>query len=255
MKSNFSNLLLSIVFCGVFSIILTGCGPSEEERLTAAKAAAENQVAPLRESFDAARTRGDWSLALNQAQAILSKAPDGAAAQYVNQYMEEIKDKAAADAEKRRLEGLWRYMMQVIEGHSTPQRTADINNSLEKNDQEQTSEEEKIDSFEPISQVRLVLRNDPRWGKSTFLIIDRGNFSCGSPCRFLITFDNGKPQRFEGRTASTGTAPALFINDDQRFVGQLSKAKQMSIAPANGKSTSLLFEIAGFDPKRWVAGR
>jgi hypothetical protein len=109
-------------------------------------------------------------------------------------------------------------------------------------------------SFAVVPTVQLVLRDDPRWGQSVYLVIEDGAFECGRPCAFNITLDEAPPKRFAGEASSTGTRPALFIKDDAGFIRALDAATRVRIAPVDGRADPIEFEVGGFDLGRYQAG-
>lgn len=161
--------------------------------------------------------------------------------------------KAAAEAkgtaeqqEAARLSELWTYLSTPIEGEATPQKSASMRNLR--------PDEDDAGSFEVVPTVQLVLRNDPRWGQSVYLVIEEGHFGCGRPCAFSISFDGALSQRFGGKASSTGTRPALFIEDDAAFIRALDAASTIDITPVDGRSAPIRFETRGFDPMRYRLG-
>lgn len=153
---------------------------------------------------------------------------------------------AAAQEEAARLGALWTYLSTPIEGQATPQKSASMRNLR--------PEDDDAASFAVVPTVQLVLRNDPRWGQSVYLVIEEGHFGCGRPCAFSIGFDAAEPQRFSGEASSTGTRPALFIEDDAGFIRALDAAGTVDIAPVDGRSAPIRFETGGFDPMRYRVG-
>ncbi len=230
-------------------LLLSACGPSPEEQRAAAEAAAqarEAKVAPTLALYREAKAKGDAALALASATVVMTDAPGGAAAAEVEANLESLREEAAAQAETKRLQGLWAYLSTLIDGEVTAQRSASMRNLKPEGSEE---------AVMAPPTVQLVLRNDPRWGQSTYLVIEDGVFDCGSPCAFQLRFDGGDPQRFAGEASSTGTHPALFINDDKRFIAALKDTKRLEVLPANGKGQALVFEVGGYDPERYRTGR
>jgi len=141
----------------------------------------------------------------------------------------------------------WSYVSTPIAGQPRPQKAATLRNLR--------PDEDDPGSFAVVPTVQLVLRDDPRWGQSVYLVIEDGHFDCGEPCAFRIAFDDGEARRWVGRTASTGTRPALFIEDDAAFIAALEGAQRLRIAPVEGRSAPILFEVGGFSKARYRAGR
>lgn len=255
---------LSVMLLLALPLTLAGCGPSPEEaaaeaaaREAAALAAREAKVAPTLQLYRDARARGDARLALASAEVVLADGPGTAAAAEVAPAIEALRAEAAAQRETARLKALWRYASVAVEGESRAQRSAALHNRPAAADAADAADAANADAPEPgiaaPPRVQLVLRDDPRWGQSVYLVIEAGDFDCGSPCAFLIGFDDAAPRRFAGEASSTGERPALFINDDTGFIRALEQAKTVSIRPARG-GAPIVFEIGGFDPLRYQVG-
>ncbi|HAI58352.1 MAG TPA: hypothetical protein DCM32_00530 [Xanthomonadaceae bacterium] len=157
-----------------------------------------------------------------------------------------LRAEAAAQHEAARLAALWHYVSVAVDGESRPQKSASMRNL-------RPDEDDVATTFAVVPTVQLVLRNDPRWGQSVYLVIEEGDFDCGSPCAFTIRFDASEPRRFDGEASSTGERPALFINDDTGFIRGLDGASRVEIAPAHAGSP-IIFETGGFDPRRYGIG-
>lgn len=148
--------------------------------------------------------------------------------------------------ESRRLQDLWAYGSTPIPDHTLPQKSASIRN--------QRPDADDPSSFVVVPTVQLVLRNDPRWGQSVYLVIEDGRFECGQPCAFDIRFGESAPERFAGEVSSTGTRPALFIKDDARFIRALEGTSLVEIRPIKGRDAPIRFEVSGFLLPRYEAG-
>ena len=175
-------------------------------------------------------------------QMAAAEAADAQAREAKRALLEEAEQRAEAE----RLTALWSYTSFAVPGETAPQKAATLRNQRPEFGEE---------SFVEPPTVQLVLRDDPRWGQSVYLIIEDGLFDCGSPCAFNLRFDGGEPLRYTGDASSTGTRPALFIEDDVGFITAIVSAKQVAIEPVSGRHAPLLFEVAGFDPMRYAAGR
>lgn len=230
--------------------LLTACGPSPEEQRAAAEAAAaakDAALAPTLQVYRDARARGDARIAVASAEVILADGPGTPAADEVAKGLDALREQAKAQAEAARLESLWSYVSTPIAGESAQQKAASMRN--------RRPDADDPASFAVVPTVQLVLRNDPRWGQSVYLVIEEGTFECGSPCAFRIAFDGSEPKRFAGESSSTGTRPALFINDDPGFLRALDAANgTLSIAPVDGKADAIEFEVGGFNRGRYETG-
>jgi len=140
----------------------------------------------------------------------------------------------------------WSYVSTAITGQSRPQRAATLRNLR--------PDADDPGSFVVVPTVQLVLRDDPRWGESVYLVIEEGHFDCGEPCAFQLRFDDGEAGRWAGRTASTGTRPALFIEAAAAFIAALEGVRYLEIAPLAGGSAPIVFAVGGFSKARYRAG-
>jgi len=140
----------------------------------------------------------------------------------------------------------WSYVSTAIAGQPRPQKAATLRNLR--------PDADDPGSFVVVPTVQLVLRDDPRWGESVYLVIEEGHFDCGEPCAFHLRFDDGEARRWVGRSASTGTRPALFIEDAAAFIAALEGARQLEIAPLAGRSAPIVFAVSGFSKARYRAG-
>jgi hypothetical protein len=230
-------------------LALTACGPSEEQRRAAAEAAErarEAKLAPTLAVYREARARQDWPLALASAEVLLADGPGSAAAAEAAEGLDALREAAATQLEERRLRALWGYTSTPVDGQTRPQKAASMRN--------RRPDADDAASFTVPPTVQLVLRNDPRWGQSVYLVIEEGLFDCGRPCAFRIAFDGAEPKRFAGEASSTGTRPALFIKDDAGFIRALEGARQVTVQAADGRGPILEFDTGGYDPVRYRTG-
>lgn len=237
------------VLLAALVLALAACGPSPEEQRAAAEAAAaarEAAMAPTLQVYRDAKARGDARIAVASAEVILADGPGTAAAAEVSEGLDALREAAKAQVESERLKALWSYVSTPIAGESEPQRAASMRN--------RRPDADDPASFAVVPTVQLVLRDDPRWGQSVYLVIEDGVFECGRPCAFHITLDDAAPKRFAGEASSTGTRPALFIQDDAGFIRALDAAGTVRIAPVDGRADPIDFEVGGFDIGRYQAG-
>jgi hypothetical protein len=145
-------------------------------------------------------------------------------------------------AEKRRLQGLWDY--QDVQFDEGVQHSAAIYSKT------LPAEEGEI---APVPDARLVLRDNPNWGRSAYLLLAQSKFACGKPCAMKIAFDDGAATKYAGKQADSGKGPALFIDDEKKFIAALKAAKlvKISLPKGSGLVTSLTFEVGGYDAARY----
>jgi hypothetical protein len=165
---------------------------------------------------------------------IVSRYPNSAAANEVQQSLPGIEQRYTENSEKNRLAGLWLYQVSPMEGGT--QSTATIYSSQPSGD----------------DRVRMVLRRHTAWGQNAFLFSSGHGFVCKATCTIKATFD-GKPGSIKAFAPSTGE-PALLFSDDKAFIAQLEKAKKitMDVTLQDGeKKETLVYEVGGFDPSKW----
>jgi hypothetical protein len=70
-----------------------------------------------------------------------------------------------------------------------------------------------------------------------------------------IAFDQEPAEQWQGRQADSGKGPALFIEDEAKFVPRLQAARQVRIELPKGSTqvSALVFEVGGFEPARYAA--
>lgn len=205
-----------------------------------AAAAADAAAAKELVLYDQMRASQSWDLATSLGSEIVQKYPASAAAATVKQTLDDVRGKAAAQRESRRLAKLWSYAA-VPEAGGTQYTAA-------------------IESREPLGgatgksaeRARLVLRVHPKWGRSVYLLLDNATFDCRKGCATLpVKFDDAAAQRMKATIPPTGE-PALFIDDDKGFIARLQKAKSVAIdvtIKAIGAKT-LVFEVGGLDSSK-----
>lgn len=229
--------LLPIALCAA---LLAGCGEDPE----AAKAAASEQAAANEaaaeegaKAFDDAVARGNWALAKAQADLLLHDHAGTAAAARVETQYAEVKAKAEAGREASRLAALWSYVATPVKGGQ--QRSASV----------YAKDDVDVDGSGP-SRVQLIFRDHPDWGRSSYLVIPRGDFDCYGGCRLQVSVDGGPPKSMAGTRPKTDEAIAMFVDDEKTLWRLAKSAKTIEIAfPAKGHGTrEALFEVGGLDP-------
>ena len=98
-------------------------------------------------------------------------------------------------------------------------------------------------------RVQLVFRDHPSWGRSSYLVLQGGDFNCYSGCNVQVTVDDAAAKPMAGRRPKTDEAIAMFINDEMTLWRMTAGAKRLSVefpVKAGGTRTAT-FEIAGLD--------
>lgn len=228
-----------IVLGAFIALLLVACGPSEAERRAAAQAAvaqraeaeAGEQLRLYRQSAEA----GNIELAAAYGELIKARYPQTRAASALGEEFAGFKAQAAVLKEQRRLEALWIYQTAPMRGGT--QRTATLYSA-------ETSGE----------RLRLILRRHSAWGLSVFLLAPTDLFACDR-CQVQIAFDQAEPQSFEASKASSKENPALFIDEEQRFIEAMDHARELRMqVPTFEGGRELRFEVSGYDPARFEAG-
>jgi hypothetical protein len=230
--------------CGVLALALAagaGCdrGQRMAEQAAAQAAAAEQAANEGAAAFDAAVADENWSLAKAQGDVLLAKYPRSDAAARVGERLPEVTARAEAAREDARLAGLWTYPRQAA--GDGEQRSAVI----------WSKDEVDVGGGRP-GRVQLVFRDHPEWGRSSYLVLQSGDFDCYDRCRVPVTADDAAPKRMAAYRPDTDEAIAMFIEDDAALWRMARDAGTITIAfPVKaGGTRSATFETGGLDPSR-----
>jgi hypothetical protein len=191
--------------------------------------------------YEAARTAGNPEVAEAAADKLREKYPDSDVALKLDATLSEVRSAAEVVREKRRLQKLWDYQDNAVgKGvqHSATMfsRVPDLGEDVPA----------------AIPDAQLVLRDHPDWGRSVYLLLEQKKFACGKPCTLQLAFDDAPLETWPGKQADSGKGPALFIEDEPRFVKALPNAKSLRIVvPSTNGTRTLNFEVGGFDPARY----
>lgn len=232
-------LILSLALLSLS--LLAGCTDREAAEAARAQALADaNEVAAseAETAFEAALADENWPLAKAQADVLLARWPGTDAADRVQARYDEVKTQGDAANEARRTEALWTYNTEAVKGGK--QLSAAIY-SKDPLDVDGTGGK----------PVRLIFRDHPDWGRSSYLVLQAGDFAqaCYRNCRVTVTVDDGEPRRMAAHRPETDEAIAMFIDDEKAMWGLTEDAKVIRIAfptRAAGEQTAV-FEVAGLD--------
>lgn len=236
---------LKIQFAGlaVACALLGGCAGDDPE---AAKAAAAEQAAAQEAkaaegaaAFDDAVGKEHWALAKAQADVLIDQYPDSAAAKRARAEYDGIKQKFDSSREAARTAALWSY------------GTQDVKGGLQRSSAIYAKENVDVDGTGP-TQVRLIFRDHPDWGRSAYLVLQNGDFNCYGGCRVQIKIDGKPAKSLPGSRPKTDEAIAMFIEDERALWKMTKGAKTLEIEfPVKGLGKrSAVFEVAGLDPSR-----
>lgn len=105
----------------------------------------------------------------------------------------------------------------------------------------------------------LSLRTDPRHGKDVIFRIEKGQILCRSyeDCSVLVRFDDEQASNYSAVGAADNSTETIFLRNYDRFVGKLAKAKRVRISVNIYQEGAPVFEfdVSGFDPNRYKAGK
>lgn len=211
------------------ALVVGGC--SQKSAPTAAEQAAANEkaAAPDLALYQKLLAEQKPKLAMLIGQQIVSKYPGTSAAAEVQNALPALKVKA----EHQRLADLWLY--QTV-------------------DQDGLQYTATLDSSEPSgteNQVQLILRRHVGWPQAVYLYGHGQGFVCNNTCDIAMRVD-GQREVWKGHLPETGE-PAMFINNDQRFIAVLSKTKiiEMDVTTRDRGPEALKFEVGGYDPSKF----
>lgn len=228
----------------LLSLLFAGCGDPEAEAAAraAAQAAAEERAAEEAErAFEAALADGNWELAKAHGDLLLAKWPSSQAATRIAGRHAEASAKAREEAEARRLAALWSYQSQPVKGGQQLSASIYAKQNLD------------VDGS-GAKPVRLIFRDHPEWGRSSYLVLQAGDFAraCYGGCRVTVTADDGAPRKMAASRPKTDEAIAMFIEDEKALWRLVRKAKVVKIAFATRDlgEKAAEFEVGGLDGSR-----
>ncbi len=225
----------------IAAALLGACKGEDPQAVAAAQAAAKEQAAaPVLQQYESAVAAQNWELAKAQADLLQWQHKGTQAAAKAEENYDEIKAKADAIRDDRRLAGLWSYD-NVAVGKKGTQKTASIYSK------------ERVDvDGSGAKPVRLIFRDHPEWGKSAYLVLQAGDFRCPGGCKVQVKADEAAPKPMAATRPDTDEAIAMFIEDERALWRIARKAKSISIefpVKAGGTRTAA-FETGGLDGTR-----
>lgn len=224
------------------AMLVVACGPDPEalKAEAAARAAeAEAKAEAGAAAFDEAVKQKNWALAKAQADILFADHPDSQAAKRVRAGYDAVATTLEDSREAKRTAALWSYDTQGVSGGL--QRAASI----------YAKDDVDVDGKGP-SKVRLIFRDHPSWGRSSYLVLQGGDFDCYRGCRVQVKIDGAATRSLPGSRPDTDEAIAMFIEDDRALWAIAKDAKTLEIEfPVKGLGKrSALFEVGGLDPSR-----
>lgn len=233
-----------IVLGALCAIALVACTDPEAERqqqeaaAAQARAAREVQAEVIGKQYDSAVTAGDWDRARIHGAALFDQFADSETAHRIEPGYVEVKEKAEAARELRRMQALWHYNQVAAKGGT--QRSAAIYSK------------ERVDvDGSGAKPVQLVFRDHPQWKRHAYLVLQAGDFAkaCYGSCQVTLTVDGGAPRRMAAHRPDTDEAIAMFITDNKALWKIARGARTVAIefpVKAGGTRTAL-FETGGLD--------
>lgn len=232
-------ILATALVAAVFALAACQPAPDPEAQRTERAAAAEREAETMAAEFDTALAAENWQLARAHGDVLMAEHPDSAAAARIQAQHEEVKSKAQAASEARRTAVLWTYQIQPVDGGQ--QLSAAIQSK------------DRVDVGDGAAQpVRLIFRDHPDWGRSSYLVLQNGDFDCYGGCRVQVTVDDAAPRAMDASRPDTDEAIAMFIEDEAALWNLAKEAERISIeipVKAGGTRTAV-YEVAGLDENR-----
>ena len=224
-------------------VALAACGPRPDPQAAAqaaAQAKAQQDAAAAEDmarQAEAAIASENWTLARAHCDVLGFRHPDSDALKRLATRCTDAKSRADAQAKQARLQGLWSYQTQPVG------KGRQLNASIYSKD--------AIDTGAGRSHVRLIFRDHPEWGRSSYLVLDNGDFDCYGGCRLKLDVD-GKPRTMAGSRPKTDEAIAMFIEDERGLWRITRGAQTITIrVPLKGApAQDAVFEVGGLDPDR-----
>lgn len=227
------------------SLALAACSNPEAERqaqeqaAAAAKAQKEAKAEDVAKQYDSAVAAQDWERARLQGGVLLDQYKDTAVAARIEPGFAEVKAKADAARDLRRMQALWQYNEMPV-GSKGKQISATLF----------SKERVDVDGSGP-KPVQLVFRDHPEWKRHAYLVLQAGDFRCPQ-CTVKVSVDGGKPVTMAAWRPKTDEAIAMFITDQKALWKLAHQGKAISIefpVKAGGTRTAV-FETGGVDVRR-----
>lgn len=220
-------------------LLLAGCGDraaEEAARRDAEAASADAAASEAAKGFDDAVAKENWALAKAQADVLIAKHPTSAAAERVRGQYDEVKAKGDAARDASRTAALWTYQSQPEKGGNQLSAAIYARDAVDTDGS-------------GAKQVRLIFRDHPSWGRSSYLVLQAGDFDCYGACRVQVKIDDAAPKAMAANRPKTDEAIAMFIDDEAALWKAIDGAKTLSVefpVKAGGKRTAM-FEVGGLD--------
>ena len=98
--------------------------------------------------------------------------------------------------------------------------------------------------YSGVQRATLQLRKHPEYGKDVILYIEKGQFLCRfDGCSVNIRFGDGTASKYSAAEAGDNSTTVLFIQNYDRFVGNLMKANKVAIEATFYQEGARVFEF------------
>ena len=225
----------SVIAVSLLLFVAFAAGCSKSPQKDAATVRAENKAKKELVTYQQLVAADNVELAVSVGRDLVKRFPDSPIASEVNKTLPGLEAKAKALENGKRAAGAWKYtttdegdVMQHIASLYTQKPPA------------------------APQRVALTLRRHAELGQQVFLDGEKDGFECSAPCTLSVWFDNGQREAWTGELPP-GAGPKLFVKDDANFVQKLDAANlvTMSVRRKNQGLQTLVFDVSGFNPKRW----
>ncbi len=223
------------------TLALAACEPAKDPKVAEAQQAAarEQEADAMAAAFEAEYGKQNWELARAHGDVLMAKYPSSAAAARIEERHQEVRDKADKSREQRRMTALWTYQTQPVKGGE--QLSASIYGK------------DYVDTDGSGARpVQLIFRDHPDWGRSSYLVLEAGDFDCYGGCKVKLTVDDAAPKPVAASRPKTDQAIAMFIEDERALWKTVKAARRIAIefpVKAGGTRTAV-FEVGGLDPSK-----
>jgi hypothetical protein len=224
-------------------LVPTACKRADPQAAIATQQAASEQAAgDAATAFDAAVAQQNWALAKAQGEVLLARYPGTAAAQRVRPQLDAVKGKAEGAREQSRTAALWSYNVEPVKGGRQLSAAIYARDDID------------VDGS-GAKPVQLIFRDHPSWGKSSYLVLQAGDFNCYGGCKVKVTVDDAAPKAMAASRPKTDEAIAMFIEDERALWRLTRDAKRITIEfPVKPTGTrKAVFEVGGLDRARLPA--
>lgn len=228
---------LRLVLPLVAVLAVSACKPAEDPAAIAArqKAAMEQAADEAAKQFDAEYGRHNWELAKAHGDVLIDKYPDSTAAARIKERHADAVGKAAEARQQRRLASLWSY------GNEPAGKGSQLSASI--------YSQEPVDTGGGPQPVRLIFRDHPEWGTSSYLVLEAGDFNCYGGCKVKVKADDAAPKAMAATRPKTDEAIAMFIEDEKALwkLARDAKVIEIEFPVKTGGTRTAVFEVAALE--------